>query len=378
MVGRDELATARSDTLNAVGATLAKLCPALLAGVPWGIQSNGSPSPPPNSALLHAFTLVMQWESPALAAHLVRGEGYAMGVMRLLLSHLAAVASPPAATRLMELALWDTIPHPPPKCHVALLLVSLLRQSEAVLLATPVHALGAALTEQLSVPSVLAADRLHAAARALALTTPASLKRALDDAWSAKRQAQPTYACATLDGDEISPESSLGRFWVVDLRDTTAFEASHYALTLHLPPERATSPDEREAARSQLFALCAEGAVGIAVLTAADPTAASGGRGVLSADETKRVVGEFVQAGFRRVGIVAGGFAALTREQKVNLVSGGDAVTAPDGADGMMEVRGRSTSKAAAAVGRMGMAAMKRVSGALPAQMRGRAKQAPI
>jgi hypothetical protein len=167
-------------------------------------------------------------------------------------------------------------------------------------------------------------------------------------------------------------------FWVVDLRDTTAFEASHYALTLHLPPERATSPDEREAARSQLFALCAEGAVGIAVLTAADPTAASGGRGVLSADETKRVVGEFVQAGFRRVGIVAGGFAALTREQKVNLVSGGDAVTAPDGADGMMEVRGRSTSKAAAAVGRMGMAAMKRVSGALPAQIRGRAKQAPI
>ena len=36
---------------------------------------------------------------------------------------------------------------------------------------------------------------------------------------------------------------------------------------------------------------------------------------------------EFVHAGFRRVGIVAGGFASLSREQKVSLVSGGDAVT---------------------------------------------------
>ena len=50
--GAAELAACRSDTLNAVAATLAKLCPATVAGAPWGLSASGQPSAPPNEALV--------------------------------------------------------------------------------------------------------------------------------------------------------------------------------------------------------------------------------------------------------------------------------------------------------------------------------------
>ena len=55
-------------------AALAKLFPALVAGAPWGLAANGTPSPPPNQPLLASFWLLVQWESPALTQQLQRGE----------------------------------------------------------------------------------------------------------------------------------------------------------------------------------------------------------------------------------------------------------------------------------------------------------------
>ena len=95
--------------------------------------------------------------------------------------------------------------------------------------------------------------------------------------------------------------TSAGRFWVVDTRRSNEFEASHYALTLHLPAESCKQPEAREAIRAELFEVCSEGAFGVAILTASDPlsTDIKANHG-LSPDDTKRVVHEFVMAGFRR------------------------------------------------------------------------------
>ena len=63
------------------------------------------------------------------------------------------------------------------------------------------------------------------------------------------------------------------------------------------------------------------------MLTAADPLADGSANGGLSADDTRRLVHEFVRAGFRRVGVLRGGFAALTADHKQALVQaelGGD------------------------------------------------------
>ena len=59
----------------------------------------------------------------------------------------------------------------------------------------------------------------------------------------------------------------------------------------------------------------------LTLLTAADPLGEPAANGGLSADETRRIVHEFVRAGFRRVGVVGGGYAALTREQLAALAA---------------------------------------------------------
>ena len=43
-IGRVELATARADVLNTLGAVVAKLQPPLLAGAPFGLTPAGTPS----------------------------------------------------------------------------------------------------------------------------------------------------------------------------------------------------------------------------------------------------------------------------------------------------------------------------------------------
>ena len=112
------------------------------------------------------------------------------------------------------------------------------------------------------------------------------------------------------------------------MRPQAEFDASHYALTLHLPPEAARQPQAREAAREKLRSVCVEGGFGIAVLTSGDPVAmtldaappAATAGACLGADEVKLLVHEFVRAGFRRVGILSGGFAALPAEARTTLV----------------------------------------------------------
>ena len=85
------------------------------------------------------------------------------------------------------------------------------------------------------------------------------------------------------------------------------------------------------------------------------------------ADDTRRIVHEFVRAGFRRVGVVGGGYAALTREQLAALVT--DDVTPRSEAEGGAS----SSSKAAAAVGMIGGAIKNTFNFA-----KRRAKPAPV
>ena len=83
------------DTYNLLSACLAKLCPASVAGVPWGLNAvNGSPSPPPNQPLLSSFWLLLQWESPALSNHLQRGNGVASLCNLIILSSLSTISAP--------------------------------------------------------------------------------------------------------------------------------------------------------------------------------------------------------------------------------------------------------------------------------------------
>ena len=105
----------------------------------------------------------------------------------------------------------------------------------------------------------------------------------------------------------------------------------------------------------------------VALLTAADPLGEPAANGGLSADDTRRIVHEFVRAGFRRVGVVGGGYAALTREQLAALVT--DDVTPRSEAEGGAS----SSSKAAAAVGMIGGAIKNTFNFA-----KRRAKPAPV
>ena len=174
------------------------------------------------------------------------------------------------------------------------------------------------------------ADRLHAAAHALARRRRALLA-ALDAAWCGGKPAAPPYACAWLDADEVSDGGGggrrrrLGRSWVVDLRPSADFDRSHFALTLSLPPSEARSADARRASARGLMDICREGGCGVTFLTPDDPMAATGGlsEGHLTVEETRTVVHEFIRDGFRHVGIVRGGFAALSPEQRKALISDG-------------------------------------------------------
>ena len=368
LVGAAELAAVRSDTLNALSAALAKLFPALVAGAPWGLAANGTPSPPPNQPLLASFWLLVQWESPALTQQLQRGVGVSMLLMHAMLSLLSTGSSSAGVIRLVELSLWDATP-PVAPCHPALLLCAVLRSAEAALLAVEPNELTPALRECLCVPTILAAERLHANARSLATRLPASLRASLDASWCAGKPPHAPYVCAWLSPAEVAPEAgaAVGRFWVVDLRSTSDFDQSHYALTMHLPPEAAKQPEAREALRAELVQVCSESEIGVALLTAADPLGEPAANGGLSADDTRRIVHEFVRAGFRRVGVVGGGYAALTREQLASLVT--DDVTPRSEAEGGAS----SSSKAAAAVGMIGGAIKNTFNFA-----KRRAKPAPV
>ena len=99
------------------------------------------------------------------------------------------------------------------------------------------------------------------------------------------------------------------RCWIVDLRTAHEFDAVHFAFTLHLPPEALACAERREAARCQLRDISASGAP-LVFVTAAEPSSAKGCSG---ADPTlvRDAIREFVSAGFARVGLVCGGFAAL-------------------------------------------------------------------
>lgn len=223
------------------------------------------------------------------------------------------MCEPAALLRLLELALWMAPPtnrHLPRASHPALLLLRLMQRSEDALAATPAGDVAAAVGE-LHVPSEVEAQRLHAETTALAAACPPHVLGALDTCWCAGTPAAPPYVCAYLEAPDLRPSSSsIGRFWVVDLRRADEFEAAHFALTMHLPPERAREPAAREAARDELFAICAESGVGLAFLTAGEPTAEAGCSG-LHPDEVALVVDEFISTGFARVGAVRGGFAAV-------------------------------------------------------------------
>ena len=74
--------------------------------------------------------------------------------------------------------------------------------------------------------------------------------------------------------------------------------------------------DARQAMRAELFDVCSEGAFGLTFVTTSDPLAEKRGDPVaLSSDEVRLLVHEFVRAGFRHVGVLRGGFAALSPEQ---------------------------------------------------------------
>jgi len=265
--------------------------------------------------------------------------------------------------RLVELALWET--PPVPRCHAPLLLCALLLREQAALLATPPALLAGAIGD-VRIASVLAAERLHAAAVRLASTTPSSLRSALDAAWCAAKLSAPPFACAWMEPAE------LGRTWVVDLRPLDAFEASHFALTSHLPPELARMSDARQAMRAELFDVCNEGAFGLTFVTTSDPLAEKRGDPLaLSSDEVRLLVHEFVRAGFRHVGVLRGGFAALSPEQLAELVSSSVSPFSDKGAAGT----GKQAATAALdAVGRIGANLKERI----PSFGRRRAKPSPL
>jgi len=276
-LGRMQLALHRAETLNAMSAVLAKLTPAVIAGAPWGLGPTGAPATAPNETLLSHVMLFLQWESPALAEHLHAAPGILKALSRLMLGLLAPAAAPAAVVRFIELALWES--PTVPKSQPVLLLCALLLREETRLLGVPASSLAGTLSAQLSVPSVVEADRLHAAAAVLNTTLPVTLRAALDAAWCAARPPAACFACTWLE----PPEVLSSGVWVIDLRSHRDFEAAHFALTSHLPPAEARGADAREAVRQELFDICAEGGFTLAFVTANDPNDASGSKSVVGA-----------------------------------------------------------------------------------------------
>ena len=249
---------------------------------------------------------------------------------------LSAISSPAATLRLIELALWEGPPSVA-RCHPAFLLVALLSREELKLLALPPTDLKSVIAA-LRLETVQDAERIHVLAHTLTKRTPKALLSALDAAWCAGKTTSPPYVCAWLDPAEVAlgeTGGGIGRSWVVDLRPTPDFDRSHFALTLSLPPTEARSADSRHAARLELMDVCSEGHCGIAFLTPGDPLTGFTMSENLTVEETRTVVQEFIRDGFRHVGIIQGGFAALSPEQRKGLVSDGftpDAANAKGGA----------------------------------------------
>ena len=317
------------------------------------------------------FWLLLQWEHPNLASHMQRGgASVTRTLMQLLLSLLATNASPSASVRLIELALWEPLPTPVSQAHFVHTLVALLLKSSTALLDCPPPRLATTLAETIRVEFTHDADLLHAAARALAATTPRTLQACLDASWCAGRLSLAPYLVPYLEPAEVlngigaaaaarttsssaasaastalaaadaanaaaalssssSPSSSpfasmlapTSKCWVVDLRSQAEFDRGHLALTVHLPPEEARSLEARVARIHELLAICREGNCALAVLTAADPTSSVGNGGgshggSLSAEEVRTLTHELVRAGCRHCGIVRGGFAAFSPEQR--------------------------------------------------------------
>mmetsp|Transcript_39963 Transcript_39963/g.98957 ORF Transcript_39963/g.98957 Transcript_39963/m.98957 type:complete len:960 (-) Transcript_39963:466-3345(-) len=318
---RDDLIACRSDVFNAMLMLVKQLCPAVAAGRPWGVTPNGAASGPPNQPFLQVLWLQLQWLSPALLLHLQHGVGVSAQLMKKMLSFLSHAAPPRAFYRLVELALWED--PPAPSCHAGYLVVALLLQHEARLLGVPPDGLGAAVGE-LCVSDALEAERLHVRAKEICGTSPRWLQEAIGiTSTSAPTQslAMP-YACCWLEPDEVLGSSlggTSGKMWAVDLRSQHEFDMAHFALTLHVPPDALAKPEERERARHELLAICAESGCGLAFVTAGAPLTAAGCSGA-PPELVAQMVTEFVRAGFARVGILRSGFAALTAAQRESLV----------------------------------------------------------
>ena len=90
---------------------------------------------------------------------------------------------------------------------------------------------------------------------------------------------------------------------------------------VHFPPDRMADAEARAALRLELLPLCAELGCPLAFLTAAHPDTAAGCSGA-PPDLVRLAVHEFVRAGFARVGVVRGGYAALGEGERDALVVG--------------------------------------------------------
>ena len=203
----------------------------------------------------------------------------------------------------------------------------LLLRPGATLTAVPPSEL-AATVASLRLRGALDAQRLHDEARALLAATPHGLRGALAAA-SGGRPVPPAYACAPLEAPEVlgGLAALTPRVWVLDVRSDDEFAAASFPLTVHLPPAALADAGVRAAAREQLAAVCgADDGVLLAVLTSGDPSSFEGCSGA-APDLVKLAIHEIVRDGVARVGVLRGGFAALTADHKQALVQaerGGD------------------------------------------------------
>jgi hypothetical protein len=318
----------RSALLNLLTALLHRLQPALMARRPWGLTAGGASVAPsaPNQALLTQLALLVQYHAPALWFHLQRGTGVLGVLARALMSLLATQCDAPALLRLVELSmLTGSLP-----CEQPLLLLALLLESEAPLLGAQSSHLVEEL-HALRLHSAADAQRVHQAARVLHDGTPRALREALGVAWSASSApSPPPYVAAWLEPAEVGTAALHSKTWVVDCRSQAEFDAASFALTRHLSPDQLVNPAARERARVELSAIAAELRCGVAFLTAGGPTTAAGCSGV-PPEVVSLAIREFVQAGFARVGVVMGGFAGLSADQRAGLVSDGSVSDAAGG-----------------------------------------------
>ena len=314
-----------------MSAVVGRLSPALAAGRPWGSVAPAGSGPgvapaattPPNQSLLDHFSLLCQWHAPALGAALQRGSGVGAALMRPLSCAFATAADAPALLRLLDILLLGQ----PEPALLPLLLLALLLRPGATLTAVPPSEL-AATVASLRLRGALDAQRLHDEARALLSATPHGLRGALAAA-SGGRPVPPAYACAPLEAPEVlgGLAALTPRVWVLDVRSDDEFAAASFPLTVHLPPAALADAGVRGAARDQLAAVCgADDGVLLAVLTSGDPLSVGGCSGA-APDLVKLAIHEIVRDGVARVGVLRGGFAALTADHKQALVQaerGGD------------------------------------------------------